>query len=392
MFVNVIRRRGVKLIYLDNCATTKPRVEVVKAMVEALEMDFGNPSSLHRLGMNSEKKIREVRKTIAQYLKVNERELTFTSGGTESNNIGLQSIINKFSRKGKHIITTNIEHPSIYKVLNHYESLGFEVTYLKVNEHGLIDLEDLRNAMREDTILISIIHVNNEIGVKQDINKIVEVIQSFPNKPLFHVDGIQSFGKVNLDLRGVDTFSFSGHKVHGPKGIGVLYINNNLKLDPIVFGGNQESGLRSGTENVPGIIGLGEAVKLLLEKGNEESERISKLKDYFMERIKGEIEDAKINTPKESSPYIISITFRRTRGEVLLHYLEDKEIYISTSSACSSKGTAKSHVLKAIGLSDREIEGTIRVCLSYEISKEDIDFTVEVIRESVEDIRKIIRR
>ncbi len=380
------------MIYLDNCATTKPREEVVKAMVEVLQSDFGNPSSLHRLGMGSEKKIRESRRTISEFLKVDEKEIFFTSGGTESNNIAIQSIINKFSRKGKHIITTNIEHPSVYNVLKHYEAQGFEITYLKVNKEGFIDLMDLKNAIRNDTILVSIIHVNNEIGVRQDIDGIREVIHRLPNRPMLHVDGIQAFGKVDLSLRGVDTFSFSGHKVHGPKGIGVLYLNKGLKLDPIVFGGNQEGGLRSGTENVPGIIGLGEAVKILLDKGKVERENVSQLKEYFIKRVQEEIEDLKINTPEDSSPYIVSITFRRTRGEVLLHYLEDKEIYVSTTSACSSHGTAKSHVLKAIGLSDKEIEGTIRICFSYEINKEDIDYTIEVLKSSVEDIRMIIRR
>lgn len=382
------------MIYLDNCATTKPRQEVVKVMMEALEVDFGNPSSLHRLGMRSEKKIKEARRTIAEYLRVNEREITFTSGGTESNNIALQSIINKFSRKGKHIITTNIEHPSIYKVLNHYESVGYEITYLKVNELGLIDLDDLRNSIREDTILVSIIHVNNEIGVKQDTEGISQIIKESKSKPILHLDGIQSFGKVDINLKGVDTFSFSGHKVHGPKGIGVLYINKNLKLDPIVYGGDQESGMRSGTENVPGITGLGEAVRILLERGIEERSYIYNLKKYFIKRIEDEIEDVKINTSLDdkSSPYIINVTFRRTRGEVLLHYLEDKDIYVSTTSACSSHGTAKSHVLKAIGLSDKEIEGTIRMCLSYEISEDDIDYTIGVLKDSVKDIRKIIRR
>lgn len=382
------------MIYLDNCATTKPRNQVVKVMIEALEMDFGNPSSLHRLGMSSEKKIKEARRTIAQFLKVDERELIFTSGGTESNNIALQSIINKFTRKGKHIITTNIEHPSIYNVLKHYEQLGYEITYLKVNKLGLIDINELRNSIREDTILVSIVHVNNEIGIKQDIEGIREVIKESKSQPILHVDGIQSFGKVDLDLKGVGTFSFSGHKVHGPKGIGVLYLSKSLKLDPIVYGGNQESGMRSGTENVPGILGLGEAVRILLEKGKEEREYVYKIKEYFISRLVEEIDDVMINTSMDnrSSPYIVNVTFRRTRGEVLLHYLEDKNIYVSTTSACSSQGTTKSHVLKAIGLSDKEIEGTIRICLSYEIRKDDIDYVIDVLKESVNDIRKIIRR
>jgi len=359
-------------------------------------MDFGNPSSLHRLGVRTEKKVKEAREIVANYLKVDSKEIYFTSGGTESNNIALQSIIRKFARKGKHIITTKIEHPSILNVLKHFEEEGFSVTYLNVNKEGYINIEDLKDSIKEDTILVSIIHVNNEIGALQNIQEIKEVINNSLSKPLLHVDGIQSFGKVDFSLKnlGVDTYSFSGHKVYGPKGIGGLYINKNLKLHPIIFGGNQESGLRSGTENVPGIVGFGEAVKILNKNAKEEAQKAFNLKVYMANRILEEIEDVKLNTTLDdtSSPYILNITFRDTRGEVLLHYLEDKEIYVSTSSACSSKGTSKSHVLRAIKLADKEIEGTIRFCLSYEITIEDIDYTIEALKASVEDIRSIIRR
>lgn len=383
------------MIYLDNCSTTKPRKEVVDAMVEALSNDFGNPGSLHRLGIRSEKKVKEAREIIANFLNVDTREIYFTSGGTESNNIAIQSIIEKFSRKGKHIITTKIEHPSVLNVFKHYEKKGYRVTYLKTDNTGRISLDELKDAISEDTILVSIIHVNNEIGVLQNIQGIKEVINNSVSKPLLHLDGIQSFGKVNFSLKtlGVDTYSFSGHKVYGPKGIGGLYINKNLKLEPIIFGGNQESGLRSGTENVPGIIGFGEAVRILSTNALNDAKRVQELKTYLAKRLMDEIEDIKINTSLDntSSPYIISVTFRHTRGEVLLHYLEEKEIYVSTSSACSSKGTAKSHVLKSINLTDKEIEGTIRICFSYEITKEDIDFTVDNIKSAVEEIRSIIR-
>ena len=383
------------MIYLDNCSTTKPRKEVVDAMVEALSNDFGNPGSLHRLGIRSEKKVKEAREIIANFLNVDTREIYFTSGGTESNNIAIQSIIEKFSRKGKHIITTKIEHPSVLNVFKHYEKKGYRVTYLKTDNTGRISLDELKDAISEDTILVSIIHVNNEIGVLQNIHGIKEVINNSVSKPLLHLDGIQSFGKVNFSLKtlGVDTYSFSGHKVYGPKGIGGLYINKNLKLEPIIFGGNQESGLRSGTENVPGIIGFGEAVRILSTNALNDAKRVQELKTYLAKRLMDEIEDIKINTSLDntSSPYIISVTFRHTRGEVLLHYLEEKEIYVSTSSACSSKGTAKSHVLKSINLTDKEIEGTIRICFSYEITKEDIDFTVDNIKSAVEEIRSIIR-
>ena len=383
------------MIYLDNCSTTKPRKEVVDAMVEALSNDFGNPGSLHRLGIRSEKKVKEAREIIANFLNVETREIYFTSGGTESNNIAIQSIIEKFSRKGKHIITTKIEHPSVLNVFKHYEKKGYRVTYLKTDNTGRISLDELKDAISEDTILVSIIHVNNEIGGLQNVHWINEVINNSVSKPLLHLDGIQSFGKVNFSLKtlGVDTYSFSGHKVYGPKGIGGLYINKNLKLEPIIFGGNQESGLRSGTENVPGIIGFGEAVRILNKNALNDAKRVQELKTYLAKRLMDEIEDIKINTSLDntSSPYIISVTFRHTRGEVLLHYLEEKEIYVSTSSACSSKGTAKSHVLKSINLTDKEIEGTIRICFSYEITKEDIDFTVDNIKSAVEEIRSIIR-
>lgn len=384
------------MIYLDNCSTTKPKKEVVDAMLSALTMDFGNPGSLHRLGIKSEKKVKEVREIIANYLKVDSREIFFTSGGTESNNIAIQSIVNKYSRKGKHIITTKIEHPSVLNVFRHYENMGYEVTYLGTDNFGMVNLEELEGSIKEDTILISIIHVNNEIGVLQNIKAIREIINKSLSKPLLHLDGIQSFGKVDFNLKtlGVDTYSFSGHKVYGPKGIGGLYINKEVKLDPIVFGGNQESGLRSGTENVPGIIGLGEAVRSLSKNFLNDAKMVQDLKEYMASKILEEIDDVKINTTldKNSSPYILSITFRYTRGEVLLHYLEEKEIYVSTSSACSSKGTARSHVLKSINLTDKEIEGTIRVCFSYEITKEDVDYTVEALKTAVEEIRSIIRR
>ena len=384
------------MIYLDNCSTTKPRKEVIDIMMEALNDDFGNPSSLHRLGINSEKKIKNARDNIASFLNVDSKEIYFTSGGTESNNIAIQSIIRKFTKKGKHIITTKIEHSSILNIMKYYESLGFDVTYLNTNEYGYIDLDEFKNALRDDTILVSIIHVNNEVGAIQNIKAIKDIINNSISKPILHLDGIQSFGKIDFSLKelDVDSYSFSGHKVYGPKGIGGLYIHNRLKLAPITFGGGQESGLRSGTENVPGIIGLGEAVRILSLKAKEERERVQELKVYMAEKILKEIEDIRINTTLDStsSPYILSVSFRDTRGEVLLHYLEDKDIYVSTSSACSSKNTEKSHVLKALKCSDKEIEGTIRFCFSYEIKKDDIDYTVDVLKVSIEEIRSIIRR
>lgn len=384
------------MIYLDNCATTRPRDAVINVMMNSFKEDFGNPSSLHRLGLNAEKKIKISRDIISDYLKVNRNELYFTSGGTESNNIAIQGILNKYGARGKHIITTKIEHPSIHNIMKYYERKGYSITYLNNDEMGNIDLNQLKESIINDTILVSLIHVNNEIGVIQNIKEVRKILNEVGSNALLHLDGVQSFGKVEFSLEdlGVDTYSFSGHKVHGPKGIGGLYINNKINLPPVVLGGNQENGIRSGTENLGGIIGFGEAVRILSDKFKEESGHASTIKEYLAKRILEEIDDIKINTSLDSnsSPYILNVSFRNIRGEVLLHYLEDKDIYISTTSACSSKGTKKSIVLQSIGLNDNEIEGAIRFCFSYEISKKDIDYTMDILKSSIKEIRQIIMR
>lgn len=384
------------MIYLDNCSTTKPREEVIKIMSESMVDYFGNPSSLHRLGMISEKKIKESRSYIAKYLDVDSNEIYFTSGGTEGNNIGIQSVVNKFKNRGNHIITTKIEHPSVLNIMKNYEKQGFKVTYLDVDDLGYISLEELENSINDNTILVSIMHVNNEIGAIQPIDRIKQILNGKDSKALFHVDGIQGFGKVDFSLKrfGIDIYTFSAHKIYGPKGVGGLYIDKSHSLSPIVFGGNQENGIRSGTENVPGIIGFGQAVKIMSENFLDESNHVKELKAYFISKVQDEIEDIRINTSlgEKSSPYILNISFRNTRGEVLLHYLEDKKIYVSTTSACSSTGTEKSHVLKSIGLSNNEIEGSIRFCFSYENVKKDIDYTVEILKNSIKEIRQIIMR
>ena len=384
------------MIYLDNCATTKVIQEVLEKMYDSFNSDFGNPSSLHRLGLKSEKRVEETRNILGRFLGVSSKEIYFTSGGTESNNIAIQSIVNNMRRRGNHIITTKIEHSSVLNTMKFLEKNGFNVTYLSTDEFGYIDIEEFKEKLTEDTILVSIIHVNNEIGSIQNIKKIKEIMKENNSQALLHLDGVQSFGKIEFSLRdlGVDTYSFSGHKVYGPKGIGGLYVNSTLHLNPIIFGGNQEKGLRSGTENVQGIVGLGEAVRILLDKHVLEAKYVEGLREYMVGKIQREIADIKLNTliDKNTSPYILNISFRNTRGEVLLHYLEDKGIYVSTASACSSRGTEKSHVLKSIGLNDKEIEGAIRICFSYENTKEDIDYTVEVLKTSVEEIRKIMMR
>lgn len=383
-------------VYLDNCATTKPREEVIDEINYMLRTCYGNPSSLHRLGLNVEKKLNEARETIANFLNVRKDEIYFTSGGTESNNLAVQGIVEKNSRKGHHIITTKIEHPSILNVFKYYENNGYHVTYLDVDKYGFIDLKQFQNSLDDSTILVSVMLVNNEIGTIEPVWRIREILKEKKSNALLHVDGIQAFGKIPLYLKKweVDTFSFSGHKVHGPKGAGGLYIRKGVNLDPIVFGGNQERGMRSGTENTLGIVGMGCAVDIMNRNFHEEREKVNELKSYFVKNVSEQISDIKINSGIDDnfSPYIVNITFLGIRGEVLLHFLEDNGIYVSTGSACSSHGKGGSHVLNSIGLKNSEIEGAIRFSFSYQNTKEEIDYVVDILKKSVEDIRKVIMR
>jgi len=384
------------MIYLDNCSTTKPRLEVIETIKNTMIDDFGNPSSLHKLGINAEKILNKSRETVAAFLSCNPSEIYFTSGGTESNNIAIQGVLKAKKRNGKHIITTKLEHPSVLSVIKTYEREGYEVTYLNNDDFGRIDISELENSIRKDTILVSIIHVNNEIGVIQDLKKINQVIREKNSNIHFHVDGVQSFGKTNLKLNeiSVDSFSFSAHKIHGPKGIGGLYLKNKTRIDPLIFGGNQEKGLRSGTENIPAIAGFGKAVEILNNNLSYEKSEVNKIKLSFANFFQNNIDDIRINSLLDNtgSSYILSVSFKDVRSEVLLHMLEDKDIYISTGSACSSKSSKKSHVLKAIGLDDNLIEGTIRLCFSYENIENDLELVMNEIKKNVEYIRKIIRR
>lgn len=381
------------MIYLDNCATTKMRPEVLESMIKAMEEDFANPSSLHKLGYEVEKKMEKSRKEVAKYLKVKCNEIYWTSGGTESNNMALKMTAQKLKRNGNHIITTKIEHPSIMETLNHLKINGFKITYLNVNKAGQINIEELKKSITQETILIAIMQVNNEIGTIFDIEEIGKTIKDINDKIIFHVDGVQGFGKIPIDLKtsNVDLYGFSGHKIHGPKGIGGLFIDEKLQIDPFIHGGHQEDGMRSGTENVPAIVGFGKAVEVMKNNMQLENLYVGNLKKYFIKRISEEIKQIKINSEaKETSPYILHISIIGTRGEVLLHYLEQDNIYISTSSACSSSGTKKSHVLKSIGLRENEIEGSIRICFSYENTKEEIDKVISRMKEYVKEIRNIM--
>ncbi len=385
-------------VYLDNCATTRPRKEVVEEINYMLYEVYGNPSSLHRKGFEAEKKVENARNIISTFLGVRDNEIYFTSSGTESNNMAIQGIVEKLSKRGNHIITTKIEHPSVLNIVKCYETNGYDVTYLDVDEWGYVDLNQLEESVSNRTILVAVMLVNNEVGIIQPINKIREIISKKNKITKLHVDGVQALGKISLDLKSIqcDTFSFSGHKIHGPKGIGGLYVKKGLILTPIVFGGNQEFGLRSGTENTPGIVGFGKAVELISNNYRQESKNILELKNYFISRLKNEINDIKVNSHlhNESVPHILNVSFLNIKGEVLLHYLEEHGIYVSTGSACSSnnKSKGKSKTLEAIGLSDNEIEGAIRFSFSFSNTKEQIDYTIDKLKISVNEIRKITMR
>ena len=380
-------------IYLDNSATTRPYNEVIDKMMLALSEDYGNPSSVHRKGVIVEKNIRNIRKEIAKSLGAKEKEIFFTSGGTESNNTVIKGIAHRDRKSKKHFVTTKIEHPSVLSAFKDLENEGHEVTYLDVNDKGVIDVEEFKKSIKENTILVSIMHVNNEIGSIQPIEEIGKYLSKLSNKIYFHVDGVQSFGKIDFKISKccVDVFSVSGHKIHGPKGIGFLYLKENTKIRPLIVGGGQEGDFRSGTENVPGIYGLGEAVRLAHSNLKTNIERITQLRDLLKQELISNITDIKINSSEEGVCHILNVSFLGTKGEILLHYLEGQDVYVSTGSACSSKKKG-SHVLSAIGLNDKEIDSAIRFSLSTMNTKEDIIKVVQIVKSCVEDIRDIINK
>lgn len=381
------------MIYLDNCATTKPRKEVIDFLIDSYERDFGNPSSLHSFGLEMEEKISKSRDIISKFLNINPKEFYFTSGGTESNNIFIKGVLDN-SKLNQKIITTKLEHSAVLEVMKKYEDLGFEVIYLDSDEYGIVDLDELKATMDENVALVSIMHVNNEIGYINDIKKACSIVKEINKNTLFHSDGVQGFGKIPVDLKdlGVDAYSISGHKIHSVKGVGGLYIKKGVNLNPLIQGGGQESGIRSGTENANGIFALSKAVEILMENFEVEDKKKGILKNKVVEYLKDNIEDFVINTPLDKSPNsILNVSFLNTRGEVILHYLEQDDIYISTTSACSSNKKTKTN-LEKLNKDSNICDGSIRICFSYENTKEDIDFFLEKLNLAVEDIRKITMR
>lgn len=383
-------------VYLDNSATTRTFPEVAELMSKIMCEDYGNPSSMHNKGVQAERYVRYGRETLAKILKVNEKEIYFTSGGTESDNLALIGCAMANYRAGKHLITTKIEHPAILQTMHYLEDQGFEVTYLSVNDKGQISLQELQNAMRKDTILVSIMHTNNEIGAVEPIAEAGRLIKSTNPSTLFHVDAVQGFGKYRIYPKrmGIDLLSVSGHKIHGPKGVGFLYIGEKVKIHNIIYGGGQQKNLRSGTENVPGIAGMAKAAEMLYNHLEEDAERLYSLKDYFCEGLQ-KIPDIRINNPEgmEGAPHIVSLSVAGVRSEVLLHALEDKGIYVSAGSACSSNKphTAGSATMKAIKLPEEFLDSTLRFSMSVYTTREELDYTLQVMYDIIPMLRKYTR-
>lgn len=381
-------------VYFDNSATTRVLDSVKDVVVKVMTEDYGNPSSRHRKGMEAEGYVRQAAAEIARTLRVKDREILFTSGGTESNNMALIGCAMANHRAGKHIISTGIEHASVYNPLAFLERKGFEVTYLSVDKEGHISLEELKQAVRPDTILVSVMYVNNEVGAIEPVEEIAALVHKENPAILFHVDAIQAYGKLVIrpKKQGIDLLSVSAHKIHGPKGAGFLYIDERVKINPLLYGGGQQRDMRSGTENVPGIAGLGVAAKEMYRDHEEKIAYIADLKNYLIEKLEA-LEGVTVNSLRgmESAPHIVSASFEGIRGEVLLHALEDKGIYVSSGSACSSNHPAISGTLRAMGVKKELLDSTLRFSLGVFNKKEEVDYCAEALKGLLPALRRYRR-
>lgn len=379
----------MKLVYLDNSATTKPHKEVIQEVSECMEQSFGNPSSAHKLGLMAERKLKTAREKVAAFIKAKPQEIVFTSGGSEANNMAIFGV----TSKGDHIITSRIEHPSILRQLEDMEQNGFEITYLDIDCNGIINLKQLEESIKENTRLITIMYVNNEIGSIQPVREIIKTAREKNRKTKVHIDAVQALGKININVKelGADLISFSAHKIHGPKGVGALYVKEGLRIKPLIAGGGQEFEVRSGTENLPGISGFGTAISIMEQNFEQKCQQVKALKQHFIEGLK-EVERIKINSPLDDRHInnILNVSFEGIRGEVMLHALEDYNVYVSTGSACSAKKAShKNYVLPALGLSPVEAEGAIRFSFSYLNTIEEVDYTIEAINKILPFLRRI---
>ncbi|MBE5969816.1 MAG: cysteine desulfurase [Lachnospiraceae bacterium] len=370
-------------IYMDNSATTKVADEVKEIVLKVMTEDFGNPSSKHIKGVEAEKYIKDAKQIIASSLKVKDKEIFFTSGGTESNNLAIIGAANAYKRSGNHIITSKIEHPSVINPFVYLEEQGFDVSYVGVDSQGHIDEEELKSLLRPDTILVSFMMTNNEVGATQDVKRLVDIIRENNKATIIHVDAVQAYAKYKIfpSKWGVDLLSVSGHKLHGPKGIGFLYIKEKTKIKPIILGGNQQDGIRSGTENVPGIAGLGLAAKLAYEGFDEKIAHMREIRDFMSKEFAG-IEGVSVNNETgDNAPHIVSASFEGVKSEVFLHSLEDKGIYVSSGSACSTHKRAPSGTLVALGVKKELLDCTLRFSLCDENTMDEAKYVVEAVKE-----------
>ncbi len=378
-------------VYLDNSATTRCFDQVAALITQIMCEDYGNPSSLHRKGVQAEKYIRYAKDVIARNLKVSEKEIFFTSGGTESDNLAIRGCAYANCRSGRHLITTQIEHPAVLQTMKHLEEEGFRVTYLPVDAKGCIRLEDLERAITGETILVSIMHTNNEVGSLQPVAQAGALIKRMNPKILFHVDAVQGYGKFKIYPKKmkIDLLSVSAHKIHGPKGVGFLYVDEKVKIKPIVFGGGQQGGIRSGTENVPGIAGMAKAVEMIYGNLDQEIEKLYIIKKAFVDGVR-KLDDVVVNgCPDENgAPHVVSVSIRGVRSEVLLHALEDKGIYVSAGSACSAHKPQPSATLRAMGIPQDLLGSTIRFSFSVFTTMEEINYTLQTMYDIIPMLRK----
>ena len=380
--------------YFDNSATTRCYPEVAEIVVKTMTEDFGNPSAMHLKGVEAEKYVREAAQILAKILKVNEKEIIFTSGGTESNNLALFGGADANKRSGNHIITTSVEHAAVGQPAERLEQRGYEVTIVPVDHRGVVQLEALEKALRPDTILVSTMYVNNEVGAVMPVEEIAKLVHEKSPKALYHVDAIQAFGKYRIYPKkaGIDMLSVSSHKIHGPKGVGFLYINEKARIQPQILGGGQQAGMRSGTDNVPGIAGLGVAAKMVYTDFDKKIEHMYQLKERLAEGFL-KLPDVRLNGMeiREGAPQILSASFLGVRSEVLLHTLEEKGIYVSAGSACSSHKRKAAGTLSAMGMEAAQRESTLRFSFSEENTFEEVDYALEVIGQVLPMLRRYSR-
>jgi len=378
------------MIYLDNSATTQPYPQVIESFQTVSTDFFANPSSIHQPGGMAETLLAKARDQAADLLNVKSQEIVFTSGGTEGNNLAIKGIAFKHQNRGKHIITSKVEHSSVYDSCRSLEELGFEVTYLPVNKDGVVSLIDLQESIREDTILISVMHVNNELGSIQPIGEIGAIAKKHP-KLFFHVDYVQGLCKVPLDFKknGVDLSTMSGHKIHGLKGTGVLYVNEGVSLSPLFHGGTQEGSYRAGTENLAGAVSFVKALRISLEKMEMNIDKLKELSAYLRQRL-STIEEITINTPENSAPHLVNISVPGLKPEVIIHSLGEKGVIISTKSACSSKQQEESRVLSSCGLPPEHAKAALRISMSFETTKDELNTFIDLLKKTIKQLKPIM--